>query len=138
MSVPPTSILRQTFRKAEKLCSRKKIETLVESGKVISIPPYRLSWITESTQIFLPAQIAFAVPKKKIRSAVDRNRVKRMMREVYRKNKNLIYPLLTDAHLHGSLLMVYTGSTVPEFAQVTEKITLILQRLAQQIQENIR
>lgn len=121
----------QTFRKAERLTSRKIFNLLVKQGRSINESPFRLIWLKTALDSPFPAQVAFAVPKKNFKSAVKRNRIKRMMREVYRKNKAPFYPLLVQKEKQLALLLVYTGKTIPEFAEVEEKITLILQRLAE-------
>ena len=82
---------RHTFRKSERLNGRKAIEQLVASGKNIIISPFKLMWIPILLPTDSPAQIAFSVPKRNFKKAVDRNRMKRLMRESYRKNKSDIY-----------------------------------------------
>ncbi len=121
----------QTFRKAERLTSRKIFNLLVKQGRSVNESPFRLIWLKTTLESPFPAQVAFAVPKKNFKSAVKRNRIKRMMREVYRKNKASFYPLLVQKEQQLALLLVYTGNTIPEYAEVEEKITLILQRLAE-------
>ena len=121
----------QTFRKAERLTSRKIFNLLVKQGRSVNESPFRLIWLKTTLESPFPAQVAFAVPKKNFKSAVKRNRIKRMMREVYRKNKASVYPLLVQKEQQLALLLVYTGNTIPEYAEVEEKITLILQRLAE-------
>ncbi len=121
----------QTFRKAERLTSRKIFNLLVKQGRSVNESPFRLIWLKTTLESPFPAQVAFAVPKKNFKSAVKRNRIKRMMREVYRKNKASFYPLLVQKEQQLALLLVYTGNTIPEYAEVEEKITLVLQRLAE-------
>ena len=129
----PASPRRHTFRKAERLISRKAIEELVSGGKVISNSPFKLTWINTALQTESPAQIAFSVPKRFFKRAVDRNRMKRLMRESYRKNKADIYTLLTDRNMQCALLLYYSGRKIISYSETEEKIKLILQRFAKDI-----
>ncbi len=131
MSASATPHRLQTFRKAERLSSRKIFELLMKKGHHVQVPPFRLIWMLENLDSPFPAQAAFAVPKKNFKSAVHRNRIKRMMREVYRKNKGGFYPLLEKKEKQAALLLVYSGKTMPEFGEVEQKLTLILQRFAE-------
>jgi ribonuclease P protein component len=67
---------------------------------------------------------------------VQRNRIKRLMREVYRKNKFDLYTLLKNRNEQYALLLVYTGKTIPPFEEVRQKLTLTLQRFANEIEKN--
>ncbi len=127
---------RHTFRKAERLNGRKAIEQLVASGKNIIISPFKLIWIPISLPTDFPAQIAFSVPKRNFKKAVDRNRMKRLMRESYRKNKSDIYTLLVDKKIQCALLLYYSGKTQLTFLEADEKIKQILQRFAKDLQAN--
>ncbi len=112
----------QTFRKAERLTSRKIFDLLVTKGRSVHEAPFRLIWLKTVIDSPFPAQVAFAVPKKNFKSAVKRNRIRRMMREVYRKNKAGFYPLLIQKEQQLAILLVYSGKTVPEYAEVEQKI----------------
>src|SRR5262245_50903793 len=109
-----------TFKKEERLVSRKAIAALIGGGSTLSASPLRLVWIASDDGAY-PARIAFAVPKKNFPSAVDRNRVKRQMREVYRKNKSALYALLNRSSLKASLMLVYSGRQKPEYAELEKK-----------------
>jgi ribonuclease P protein component len=125
---------RHTFRKAERLNGRKAIEQLVASGKNIIIPPFKLMWLPIVLPTDFPAQIAFSVPKRNFKKAVDRNRMKRLMRESYRKNKSDIYTLLTDRKIQCALLLHFSGKTQLTFIEADEKIKQILHRFAKDLQ----
>lgn len=56
-----------------------------------------------------PAQVAFAVPKRRVAKAVDRNRIRRHMREAYRQNKHRWYGPLEQAGLQCAWLVIYQG-----------------------------
>ena len=100
--------------------------------------PFRISWtITELTTAF-PAQLAIAVPKRFFKRAVDRNRIKRLIREVYRKNKSGIYSLLQSKEKQCAILVVFNGRKVPDYDEVEKKFLLTLQRFEEAILKNYR
>ncbi len=81
------------FKKEERIVSNLLIETLFEKGNSQSLSAYPLRAVylrTEHREGCAPVQLLISVPKKKFKHAVDRNRVKRQIREAYRKNKALL------------------------------------------------
>jgi ribonuclease P protein component len=127
------TVARHTFPKSERLTSRKLIEQLVEQGNSFSQYPFRVSWMKTKLKEKVPAQVAIVVSKRNFKRAVDRNRIKRMMREVYRKNKSDFHLILTNKNMQCALLLLYTGKVVPDFAEVESKLRLTLQRLEKTI-----
>ncbi len=131
MSASASPIRSQTFHKSERLTSRLIFESLIKEGRSVQEMPFRLIWMAMKLDSKFPVQVAFSVPKKNFKSAVHRNRIKRMIREVYRKNKRDFYPLLESKEKQLAILIVYSGKTIPEYTEVEQKLTLILQRLAE-------
>ncbi len=83
--------MKYTLGKEERLKSRKLIGRLYEEGKSIRSFPLRMVYLqTEHTSGF-PAQVAVSVSKKFFKLAVDRNKIKRLLREIYRKQKSIVY-----------------------------------------------
>ncbi|HRH65238.1 MAG TPA: ribonuclease P protein component [Bacteroidia bacterium] len=136
MSRASFPVNRQTFRKPERLVSRKIIEQLVEKGRSIQVSPFRMVWLMHGLQVANPVQVAFTVPKRNFRSAVDRNRIKRLMRECYRKNKSVIYSFVQEQQIQVAFLIIYTGKAVPKHEEVETKITLTLQRFVEDFQKH--
>ena len=120
----------QSFKKEERLRSKKTIDLLFEKGKSFSIDPIRIIWLETEHKQGSPVQILIAVPKKNISKAVERNKVKRRMREVYRKNKNLLLEAIQGKNKSMALALVYTAGKVLPYSELEEKIILSLQRLA--------
>jgi ribonuclease P protein component len=129
-------VRRQTFRKLEKLVSRKSIEQLAASGRSVHAGPFRLVWMKVEADLPYPAQVAFSVPKRNIRLSVDRNRIKRLMRESYRKNKDLLYTFLEERKCRVVLLMIFTGRSLPSHPETEEKLKLTLQRFVEDFQKH--
>lgn len=95
--------MRYTFPKAEKLKSTKALDQLFKGGKTAKHFPIRMvfmPWPTEN----VPAQAAFSVSKKRFKKAVDRNRIKRLMREAYRLHKP---EYLTTLQQQYAIIFIY-------------------------------
>lgn len=121
------------FHKEERLCSRKLIEKVLKDGRSIVNHPFRLKWVKAELNTKYPAQVALSVPKKNFNRSVDRNRVKRLMREVYRKNKSKFYETLSGQQIQCAILLGYIGKTIPDYAEVEKSLLLTLQRFEENI-----
>ena len=114
-----TKIHTHTFTRAERLKSRKVIEQLFKQGQSFAQYPLRLVWtLMDERQSDFPAQFALTVPKKKFKKAVQRNRIRRLMREAYRLNKSSLYNALQEAEKQVALLVIYTGQETMTFAEI--------------------
>ena len=118
-----------TFGKEERLRSKKNIDRLFAEGHSFYIPPFRVMWLDEPFDTGLPARILIGVPKRKVKKAVHRNRLKRIIREAYRLNKNPFYQFLLNRDSFCTLAVIYNAPTVVEFTDIEEKIILVLKRL---------
>ncbi len=120
---------RYYFRKEERLCSVKLIEELYQQGSSFVLYPFRFVYKEILTQS-PPVQLVISVPKRKFKKSVDRNRIKRQIREVYRHQKeDILYPslLLKNKSIH--LLIIYTGNEIITTSKIEKKLNLGLQRL---------
>ena len=80
-----------------------------------------------------PVKVLFAVSKRQFKKAVHRNRLKRLMREGYRKNKSTLYDFLNENKLRISLAFMYTAKETMPYLEVEKKIKASLLRLQQDI-----
>ena len=91
-------------------------------------------WVRASNIDDVPFQFAVSVPKKNFKRAVDRNRLKRQMREAVRKNKEDVKNILKEKNKPCALMFVFTGKEKAEYKKIEEQIILILQRFITQIE----
>ncbi len=118
------------FRKQERLCGEIRTEKLFASGKGFIVYPLRIVYLVTDKEENAPVRVLFSVPKKKIRLAVNRNRIKRLLRENYRINKHVLFAEMEkkDASLH--LGIVYLSNEMTGYTTIGEKMSTALQRLA--------
>lgn len=120
---------RETFSKQERLVSRKEIGLLFEKGDRFSETPFRVLWgITEEEREF-PVRFMVSVPKRIMKRAVDRNLIKRRVKEAYRKQKAGLYSILERRGQKINLILVYTSSKIAPYEELSDKISMALNRL---------
>ena len=86
------------FKKDERLCSRKLIETLFSSGKSLSAFPFRVQYLYVPRSGETVSQVMFPVPKKRFKRAVKRNLIRRRAKEAFRLNKHLLYADIPEGY----------------------------------------
>jgi ribonuclease P protein component len=122
-------MLKQSFSKTERLSSRKLIEMLFKSNLFFFQYPFKVLYLEVELEHSLSAQVLISVSKKNFKLAIVRNRIKRLIREAYRKNKNILYEKRNNESKLLLLGLIFTGKTIPEYGDIEQKIILILQRL---------
>ena len=123
------------FPKQERMVSRKLIETLFgnQSNKSMVAYPLRVVYRQlERTEGASPVQVLVSVPKKRFHHAVDRNRVKRQVREAYRRQKQLLLQSLpADCQLLMACVWLSAGH-IPS-ADVDKKVASLMHRMAERL-----
>jgi len=111
------------FTKNEKLKSKKTIERIFLEGKSVTKFPLKLFFIPVENADGVKIKAAVSVSKRNFKTAVDRNRIKRLLRESYRLNKHLVTENITANY---AFLFLYVGRDLPEFQLLENKMKLLL------------
>jgi len=123
-----------TFSKKERIVSNKLMETLFEKGDSQAVTAFPLKAVylpIDKPQGGTPAQVLISVPKKRFKHAVDRNRVKRQVREAFRHHKEIIYErIATDKQLLVAFIWLSDRHYVS--SEVEQRIVRLLKKIAQQ------
>ena len=127
-------MVNEALPKRERMVSRKLIDSLFGGGSSsMAAYPLRAIYMThERAEGEAPVQILISVPKKRFKHAVDRNRVKRQVRETYRHHKSLLYDALSD---HQQLLLAFvwlSPSHLPSH-DVESRIVSLLHRIGEKL-----
>ena len=126
--------LHNTLPKAERLNRKRLIDQLFGGdGKSLLAFPLRMVYMT-TDRIDTPASMLISVPKKRFKRAVKRNRVKRQVREAYRKNKQLLTPALEAQNKSVAMAFIWLGDALVESTVVEQKVRNLLVRLAERLQ----
>jgi ribonuclease P protein component len=115
--------MRYTLGKKEKLKSSKLIEQLFKEGKRINSNGIQLIYLKAEHGGDFPVKVGFSVPKRQTKLAVDRNRLKRKMREAYRKNK---YGFVDTISKQFIFMFIYTSKEEISY-HIIEEIFLKIQ-----------
>ncbi len=124
-----------TFGKEERIVSKKLIETLFDGSESLSALAFPLRVVymqTERKQGDEPVRILISVPKKRFKHAVDRNRVKRQIREAYRQNKQLLRELVPEDKCFY-LAFIWLSDKHYKSEEITERCISLLQKIAKRI-----
>jgi ribonuclease P protein component len=123
-----------TFTKEERLCNKKLIDQLFHNGSSFLCYPFKVSWLIATDPQLFPAQVLFSVSKKRYKKAVDRNQIRRRIREAYRMHKQeYLYSLLSDADKNIVFSIGFVGKNIAPYDFIEKKILKLLTQLSEEI-----
>ena len=124
-----------TFRKKERIVSTRLIEMLFGKGDSQSLSAFPLRAVflqTARQEKGAPVQILISVPKKRFKHAVDRNRVKRQIREAYRQHKILLEGKVDEEKLLMIAFIWLSDRHYPT-SEIENRVVSLLERIAQAV-----
>ncbi|MEA1886769.1 MAG: ribonuclease P protein component [Bacteroidota bacterium] len=121
---------KYTFSKKERLCSRKVISQLFENGNSFYSEPFRVLWLKSDNILPYPAQTAISVGKKSFAGAVERNRLKRLIREAWRLNKHKLYKQLEKLNMQIAVMIIYSGNKIPEYLELEAQMEELISKFS--------
>ena len=124
--------MKASYSNMEKLKSKKLIEQLFSEGKSVSVFPLRLMFIETSFDEDVKRKVGVSVSKKNFKKAVDRNKIKRLLREVYRLSKGSYFNNITTQY---AFMILYIGSDKPNFQGLEIKMKLLFEQFLNKVSE---
>lgn len=118
-----------SFPKEEKLKSRKMISKIFSEGSAVKSYPIRIQFIFHDLKDFPPCQMGVSVPKRNFKSAVDRNRIKRQIKEAYRLNKSNLLEELNLKKRKIAMMFIFTSNKKLEYSQIEELLKAALGKI---------
>src|SRR5690606_21889053 len=121
--------IRHTFKVYERLKRQKDIDTLFSLGKAYSVFPLLIKYhaVNCSAEEQASVRAGFSVSKRKIKLAVKRNRVKRLMREAWRLNKSVLNDL--PAHKQWHVFFIYQTNRLPDYKDIETAMIACIKKL---------
>ena len=123
------------FAKCERLCSRTRIDEVYHTGQRLHAYPFTLLFVQAPATgaATPPCQTLVSAPKRRFRHAVQRNSLKRLMRECFRLSKMPLYDHLQASGMHLDLAIIYSGDPIP-FGKLLPKMQGALAKLVAQLE----
>ena len=118
-----------SYNKKEKLKSRKLLDQLFTKGKSVSAFPLKVFYGVLADENAETVQAGVGVSARNFSKAVDRNRIKRLLREAYRLNKSVLHDALNADQKKVAVFFLFVGKEKPEFAALQETMPQVLQKL---------
>jgi ribonuclease P protein component len=126
---------KKSFTKGERLCSKKLFAELFEKGNTFYSFPFRVVWIYSPATSSSPSQIAISVPKRVFKKAVDRNLIKRRIREAFRKNKHDLYNYLEQKERHIAFILIFKDVVISDYSKTEKDVLEMLKKLLNILKE---
>ncbi len=121
-----------SYPKKEKLKSKKLIEQMFVEGQSVSAYPLRLVFIKKAFNEDITIKTGVSVSKRNFKTAVDRNRIKRLLREAYRLNKAHYLNNITTQY---AFMILYIGKEKPTLTQVETKMKRLFEKFLDTVSE---
>lgn len=127
--------LKEGLPKSQRIYKKKAVQTLFEEGKGFSFYPFRVIvhlYDAENQEDALP-RILVSVSKKRFHHAFKRNRVKRLIRESWRKNKAELLKLCQANNKTLDVALVYNATVILTYQEIEGKMKQVVERLVEKL-----
>jgi ribonuclease P protein component len=129
--------MNEKMGKQYKLCSQKLIESIFETKQSVKSYPFIAHYKAFELPANVPFQLVLSVPKRNFKRAHDRNKIKRQMREIIRKNKASIENILLNSNQQFGLFILFTAKEEFEFELFSKKLIQLLEKLTLKLASEI-
>ena len=122
------------YHKKEKLKSRTELQAIFTTGKSFSVFPIKVFFIEKDTMgTSVPVHAGVGVGSKHFKKAVDRNRIKRLLREAYRLEKQRLHEVVSAQSKTISVFFLYLDKELPDYTLIRVKMKEGLEKLIKKI-----
>lgn len=122
---------KNTFKKSERLCSRILMDCLFQGdNRTATAYPLRAVFLPVEEEQQKGVSILISVPKKRFHDAVDRNRVKRQIREAYRKNKHALAEQVAQSGKGLLVALIYVSAEIETTEQIEKRMIRLLDKIS--------
>jgi len=119
-----------SFTKGERLCGIKAVSELFSGGRTINLPPLRIIYrVMPADEAFLPVRVMISVPKRHFRKAVDRNLIRRRIREAWRKNKMPLTDMISGSGRRIEVGIIWNDTVIIPFDETEKAVKEVMGRL---------
>lgn len=126
---------KEGLPKSQRIYLKKAVQTLFEEGKGFSLYPFRVIvhlYDADNQEDALP-RILVSVSKKRFHHAIKRNRVKRLIRESWRKNKAELMKLCEEHNKTLDVAFVYNATVILKYVEIEENMKKVVERLVEKL-----
>lgn len=120
--------MKFTFNNKEKLKGEKLIAQLFAEGQSVAAYPLRLVYLKTTFEDSVKVKAGVSVSKRNFKKAVDRNRIKRLMREAYRLQKSAYFNNFSGSY---ALMILYIGKDGTDFETISLKMNQLFDKFQQ-------
>jgi ribonuclease P protein component len=122
-----------TLGKKERLKRRKIIEQLFSEGRAIHVPPLRAVYKFYTGTLDSPLQTGFTAGSRQFKKSIHRNRIRRLLREAWRLQKNDLKEKLLAEQKQLAVFIVFTGKEMPSFEKIKDQMAVLLNKLTKAV-----
>lgn len=126
---------RFTFKKEERVTGNKRISTLFACGRSFLVYPFRIVFYEYEYTASEPVSVLVSIPKKRLKRATARNRMKRLVREAYRINKDLLLSHLLQSNHRIDIAFVYVKDELTGYDKVEKSVCKSLQEISNKLKD---
>jgi ribonuclease P protein component len=125
-----------SYGRQEKLKSRKLIEQLFSRGKSFTVFPLKVLYLRPDEPMDFHVKAGVGASGRIFKKAVERNRIKRLLREAYRTEKQPLCKFLQDANKQAAIFILYIDKAMPVYKTIKDKMPVALNRLIKELNGN--
>ncbi|MBR4391569.1 MAG: ribonuclease P protein component [Bacteroidales bacterium] len=129
----------EDFPKYERICKENDIQSLFEKGAGFSCYPFRVVYLFRPIgDKPVTCRLLLSVSKKRFHHAIHRNRVKRLIREAWRKNKSMLYEICLEHTISVDVALIYQATVIHSYEEMYNKTAKAVKELIRRHEKEIQ